>query len=75
MKIDEWTAFAESVAGDPEAQAVLRSKDVEKILALTQLKGFQFTREDVMDAPLDGQSPALDETELDGVSGGHPWIP
>jgi predicted ribosomally synthesized peptide with nif11-like leader len=75
MKIDEWTAFAESVAGDPEAQAVLRSNDVEKIVALAQSKGFRFTREDIMDAPLDGQSLALDETELDGVSGGHPAIP
>lgn len=67
MRIDQWTQFVDSLAGDPEARAIFSGGDAKKIVALAQAKGFSFTEQDVAEARIDEE---VSENQLEGVSGG-----
>jgi predicted ribosomally synthesized peptide with nif11-like leader len=70
MKIDQWTQFVSSVAGDNAAEAMLRSGDPTQIIELAKSKGFEFTTEDLADLRAVDASGSLSDEVLDNVAGG-----
>ena len=78
MKIDQWTKFVSSVAGDSAAEAILRSGaegflrggDPTQIIELAKSKGFEFTTEDLADLRAGDASGGLSDEALDKVAGG-----
>jgi predicted ribosomally synthesized peptide with nif11-like leader len=79
MKIDQWTKFVSSVAGDSAAEAILRSGaegflrggDPTQIIELAKSKGFEFTTEDLADLRAGDASGGLSDEALDKVAGGN----
>jgi predicted ribosomally synthesized peptide with nif11-like leader len=78
MKIDQWTQFVSSVAGDSAAEAILRSGaeaflrggDPAPIIELARSKGFEFTTDDLADLRAGDASGSLSDEALDNVAGG-----
>lgn len=71
MKIDQWTKFVSSVAGDSGAEAFLRGGDPTQIIELAKSKGFEFTTEDLADLRAGDASGSLSDEALDKVAGGN----
>jgi predicted ribosomally synthesized peptide with nif11-like leader len=79
MKIDQWTQFVSSVAGDSAAEAILRSGaeaflrggDPAPIIELARSKGFEFTTDDLADLRAGDASGGLSDEALDKVAGGN----
>jgi predicted ribosomally synthesized peptide with nif11-like leader len=69
MKIDQWTQFVSSIAGDSAAEAILRGGDPAAIIDLAKLKGFEFTHEDLADLRAGDVSGSLGDEALDKVTG------
>ena len=70
MKIDQWTQFVSSVAGDSAAVAILRGGDPTAIIELAKTKGFEFTKEDLADLSAGDKSGSLSDEALDQAAGG-----
>jgi predicted ribosomally synthesized peptide with nif11-like leader len=70
MKIDQWTQFVSSVAGDSADLATLRSGDPTAIIELAKVKGFEFTKEDLADLSAGDKSGSLSDDALDSAVGG-----
>jgi predicted ribosomally synthesized peptide with nif11-like leader len=70
MKIDQWTQFISSVAGDSAAEAIVRGGDPTAIIELAKSKGFEFTKEDLADLSAGDKSGSLSDEALDEAAGG-----
>ncbi|MHC2621322.1 hypothetical protein ACVIW2_003354 [Bradyrhizobium huanghuaihaiense] len=69
MKIDQWTKFLMSVAGDASAEAIIRSGDTRQIIGLAKMKGFEFTEMDIDDVRGGDVSGGLTDETLEEITG------
>ncbi|TFV49237.1 hypothetical protein [Bradyrhizobium niftali] len=69
MKIDQWTKFLMTVAGDASAEAIIRGGDTGEIIGLAKTKGFEFTEMDLEDVRGGDVSGGLTDETLEEITG------